>query len=234
MKSLKPAKLWGTKDFFSGVGYYTHNLEGDITTPESVVVPLRPPPSISGSFSVAPILGHHPQSQAHSRLSECDSRPPVLAKLGNNDREKSPSRDHNPNLCDMGISNSGHVCHSPQCPSSPVYISDFRASSTGDRCSVTRLAGTVDIHTSTVCLAQQSHSETTCHPERQDNSNSPWWPSQLWFPHLIRLCEDHPRIIPYRCDLLLQQGFISDGKSYCTHGGSHAALPSSRIFRSCL
>ena len=52
-------------------------------------------------------------------------------------------------LSDIEISNSGHVCHSPQCPFSPVYVSDFRASSTGTRCSVTRLAGKVDVHVST-------------------------------------------------------------------------------------
>ena len=28
MKSLNPAIPWGPKDFFSGVDYHTHNLEG--------------------------------------------------------------------------------------------------------------------------------------------------------------------------------------------------------------
>ena len=35
MKSLKLAKPWGPKDFFSDVGYHTHNLEGYIPKPES-------------------------------------------------------------------------------------------------------------------------------------------------------------------------------------------------------
>ena len=68
---------------------------------------------------------------------------------------------------------SGHVGHSPQHPPSPVYVSDFRAAITGDRCSVSGLAGAVDVHVSTVPLAQQSHSETTCHPGGQSNSNRP-------------------------------------------------------------
>ena len=45
MKSLNPAKPWGPKDFFSGVGYYTHNLEGYDPKPESLIIPLRPPPA---------------------------------------------------------------------------------------------------------------------------------------------------------------------------------------------
>ena len=67
----------------------------------------------------------------------------------------------------MGNSNSAHVCHSPQRASSPVKVSNSRASSTGDTSSVTRLASEVDEH---VSPAQQSHSETTDHPGgRSDN-----------------------------------------------------------------
>ena len=56
---------------------------------------------------------------------------------------------------------------------SPVHVSDSGASSTGDRCSVTRLAGVIDVHVSTVPVAQQSHSENMCYPGQQDNCNSP-------------------------------------------------------------
>ena len=55
-----------------------------------------------------------------------------------------------------GNSSSGYVCHSPQHTSSQVHVSSSRASSTGDRSSVTRLAGEVDVHVSTVPPAQQS------------------------------------------------------------------------------
>ena len=34
---------------------------------------------------------------------------------------------------------------------------------------------------------------------------APWWPSQSWFPHLLRLCVEHPLVLPYRRDLLSQQ-----------------------------
>ena len=114
----------------------------------------------------------------------------------------------------MGNSSSGHVCHSPQHASSPVYGSDSGASSTGDRCSVTRLAGEVDVHVSTVSPCS-SKSEIKDHQEGQVILIAPWWPFQPWFPHLLRLCVGHTRIILYRQDLLSQQGYVSDGKSYC-------------------
>ena len=48
---------------------------------------------------------------------------------------------------------------------------------------------------------------------------APWWPSQSWFPHLLRLCVEHPLALPYRRDLLSQQDqkYISEGKSYHLH-----------------
>ena len=46
---------------------------------------------------------------------------------------------------------------------------------------------------------------------------TPWWPSQPWFPHLLRLSVDHPRFFQYRRDLLSQQGYILSGKSYQLH-----------------
>ena len=45
-KSLKPqnpAKPWSPKDFFGGSGYCTHNTQGYLAKPESLVVPSRPP-----------------------------------------------------------------------------------------------------------------------------------------------------------------------------------------------
>ena len=47
-KSLKPqnpAKPWSLKYFFGGSGYYTHNTQGYLAKPESLVVPSRPPPA---------------------------------------------------------------------------------------------------------------------------------------------------------------------------------------------
>ena len=49
---------------------------------------------------------------------------------------------------------------------------------------------------------------------------APWWPSQPWFPHLLRLCVEHTPVLPYRRDLLSQQ----DQKYICTYGGSHVTI----------
>ena len=43
VKLLNPAKPWGPKDFFLGIGYHTHNLEGYVPKPESLVISSRPP-----------------------------------------------------------------------------------------------------------------------------------------------------------------------------------------------
>ena len=62
---------------------------------------------------------------------------------------------------------------------------------------------------------------------------APWWLSQAWFPHLLRLCVDHPLFIPYCRDLLSQQRKAQTAiRTICMDGGSHAALrPSSKIFK---
>ena len=85
---------------------------------------------------------HSHKDQTHSRLSDCDSRPSISTEsANNNNRVESPPKNSESNLRDMGNSNSGHVCHSPQHASSPVYVSGASgASSSGDRCPV-RLAG---------------------------------------------------------------------------------------------
>ena len=43
-KFLKPrhsAKPWSPKDFFGGSGYYTHNTQGYLARPESLVIPYQ-------------------------------------------------------------------------------------------------------------------------------------------------------------------------------------------------
>ena len=101
--------------------------------------------SRSGSVHMATNSRHSYQGQTHSGLHDRDSRPSISTNSANNNRVESPPRNSEPNLRDMGNYNSGHVCHIPQHASSPVHVSDSGALSTGDRCSVTRLAGEVDV-----------------------------------------------------------------------------------------
>ena len=84
----------------------------------------HPVMSSSGPVPMASNSGHSHQGKAHSRLSECDGRPSILAKSATYDTVEPPPRNGESPLRDIGNSNSGHVCHSPQHSSFPVYVSD--------------------------------------------------------------------------------------------------------------
>ena len=114
----------------------------------------------------------HP-GQTHSGLPKCYSRPVILAKPTHHDRVASPPRNSEPDIREVGNSCSGHVYHSPQHASSPGYISSSGATGTGDRCSVTRLAGEVHVHVSTVSPVQQSHLEAQDQLGGLSNTKSP-------------------------------------------------------------
>ena len=81
----------------------------------------------------------------------------------------SPSRDSG---CNLRI--VGSTC-SPQStvPSSPSSCLRFRTHSIGSRCSITTLAGAVDVHVAAVSLAEQGLSETLSHSKRRVYPNSP-------------------------------------------------------------
>ena len=56
---------------------------------------------------------------------------------------------------------------------------------------------------------------------------APWWPKQSWFPHLLRLCVEHPLIIPtveIFCPSRIRSTSRTESRTICTHGGSHATL----------
>ena len=146
----------------------------------------------------------HP-GQTYSGLSKCDSRPVILAEPAHHNRVESPTRNGETNIRDLINSSNGHVCHSPLHASSPVYVSSSGASSTGDRCSVTRLAGEVDVHVSTIFHTHPSHLEAQDHPGGWSDSCTI---SPPWFPHLLHLCMDHPCFFPYCRDLLSQHGYV--------------------------
>ena len=127
---------------------------------------------------------------------------------------------------EMGKSNSGHVCHIPQHASTPVYVSDSGASSNGDRCSCTRLAGEVDVHVSTVSPAHQSHSESKDHLGGRGTA-------PRWLFHIYYVCVRTTLAAFCTAGTYCHNRGMSPRASHtvCTLGGSHAALPSSRIFK---
>ena len=162
---------------------------------------------------------HRSPSKTHSRLYEHDSRPPtcISSQSTDNDRVESPPRNHESDFRILGDSSSGHVCNCFKLPPSSVHVSNSGATSTGGGGSVSGLAGKVDVQVSAISPAQQSNSETTVHTGGRGNSDSPLVAS--WFPHLLRLCVDHPLFFPYRQDLLSQQDqrYVLDGELYRLH-----------------
>ena len=134
----------------------------------------------------------------------------------------------------MGNSSSGQVCHSSQHASSPVHGSSSGASSTGDRCFVTGLAGEVNVHVSTVSPAQQCHSEAQEHPDGRGDTHRPLVAvtTVVSTPAMIE-CGSPATILSVPQRPFCHNRAISQAASHtiCTHGGSYAALPSSRIFK---
>ena len=129
--------------------------------------------SSSGAFYVVTSSEHSSPSKTHSRLSERDSRPPISYQSANNDRVESPSLNRESNFRILGDPSSGHVCNFFKLLPSSVHVSNSGATGTGGGCSVSGLAGKVNVHVSTFSRAQQSYSETTVHTRGRGNSYSP-------------------------------------------------------------
>ena len=118
-------------------------------------------------------LEHNSPSKTYSRLSECDSRPPISSKSANIDRVEPPRRDSQTYLRPLGDTRSRHVCDRVELPPSSVHVSNSGATSHSGGCSVSGLAGEVNVHVSSIPSAQQGHSEAPIHPGGRGNSRSP-------------------------------------------------------------
>ena len=68
--------------------------------------------SSSGSVPTATNSRHSHPGQTHSRLSKRDrsSGPPISAEPAHNNRVKAPPGNSDPDLQDVGNSNTGHAC----------------------------------------------------------------------------------------------------------------------------
>ena len=154
----------------------------------------------SGSVPIATNSRLSHLGKTHSGLSKRDSRLPIMAQPAHNNRVSTLKKC--PDLQDVENSNSGHVCYSPQHASSAVQFSNSEASSTGNRCSVTRLKGEFDVHVPPFPLLSKVIQKLWTTQEGEVILIAPWWQSQPWFPHLLHLCVDHPLFFPYRRNLL--------------------------------
>ena len=181
--------------------------------PHLVTVDSRAVPLVRGSE-------HNIPSKTYSRLSERDSRPPILSEPANTNRVESPPEIENrifglwgtPEVDIFATVSNSHL---------PWFMSPIpepRALAV-DALSQDWQGRSCNVQVSSTPSAQQTHSEAPVHPGGRGNSRSPWWPKQSWFPHLLHLCVDHPLFFPYRRDLLSQQDqkYVSNEKSYRLH-----------------
>ena len=116
---------------------------------------------------------HNSPSKTCSRLSKRDSRPPISSESANTDRVQSPPRDREPHLRVLGDTSSRHVRDCVELPPSLVHVSSSAATIPSSGCSVSGLAGEVNVHVSSIPSAQQSHSEAPVHPGGRSNSHNP-------------------------------------------------------------
>ena len=107
------------------------------------------------------VTRHNSPGKTHSRLSERGSRPPISSGPTNTDRVVPAPRDRATHLQGLRNTRNRHVCDTVELPPSSVHISSSRAKSLSGGCSVSRLAGVVNVHVSTFSPAQQGRAEIT-------------------------------------------------------------------------
>ena len=180
--------------------------------PHLVTFDSRASPLVRGSE-------HNSPSKTYSRLSERDSRPPISSEPANTDRVEPPPRDRETHLRALGDTRSGHVCDCVELPPSSVHVSNSGATSPSGGRSVSDWQGRSVYMFPPFPLLNKVIQKLRSTQAAEVILIAPWWPKQSWFPHLLRLCVEHPLAFPYRRDLLSQQDqkYVSDRKSYHLH-----------------
>ena len=125
------------------------------------------------AFPLVRVTRHSSPGETHSRLHERDSRPPISSESVNTDRVVPAPRDRETHLQGLGDTRSRHVCDTVELPPSSVHVSSSGAKSPSGGCSVSGLAGEVDVHVSTFSPAQQGHAEITVHSSGRGDPRSP-------------------------------------------------------------
>ena len=125
------------------------------------------------AFPLVRVTRHNSPGKTHSRLHERDSRPPISSESANTDRVVPTPRDRETHLQVLGDTRSRHVCDTVELPPSSVHVSSSGAKSPSGGCSVSRLAGEVNVHVSTFSPAQQGRAEITVHSSGRGDPRGP-------------------------------------------------------------
>ena len=168
----------------------------------------------SRSFPLVRGSEYNSSGKAYSRLSERASRPPISSESAHTDRVVPPPRDRGTYLQGLGHTRSRHVFNFVELPpslSEPRALAVDALSQDWQGRSMYMFSPFPLLNKVIQKLRPTQVAEVVL--------IAPWWPSQSWFPHLLRLCVEHPLVLPYRRDLLSQQDqkYILDGKSYHLH-----------------
>ena len=164
-----------------------NTLSGDVCTPVE-------------NHDLVPSFSHHIESQAHSRVSECDGRPTFQVESGTVDRMVSTSTGVQTDLPKVVHSPRGPIRHLSEPQPSTVRVSYPRPEALAHRCSKHKLDGS---H----CLCSPSNGS----PSQGDPKNqamiiliSPGWPGMPWFWDLVQLSTEIPLQLPVSTTLLKQ------------------------------
>ena len=121
---------------------------------------------------LVPPLSHNIKGQTHSRVSECDGRPPIQVQPSAVDRMVTASTGVQTDLPEVVHSSCGPVCHSsePQTPS--LHVPNPRPKGLGHRCSEHKLDGSHCLCLPSDCSPSQGDPEDQAMP-LPDHCNSP-------------------------------------------------------------
>ena len=145
---------------------FIYQQAGRDSLPFPVTLDCRSSPLVRGTRYSSP-------GETHSRLPERDSRPPISSKSANFDRVVPSPQDRESHLQGLGHARSRHVCDTVELPPSSVHVSSPGAESCSGGCSVSRLAGEVNVHVSSFSPAQHGHAEAAVHSGGRGDSRSP-------------------------------------------------------------
>ena len=98
---------------------------------------------------------------------------------------ESPSRDRDKDLGDVGFLNVDMFATVHNTRLSQFMFYDSRTARTGSGCTITTLAGKVDVHVSSFPLLNKVIQKLQATQDGEIILIGSWKPSQLWFPHLI-------------------------------------------------
>ena len=204
---------------------FIYQQAGRDSLPHLATLSCRPFPLVRVSERNSP-------GKTHSRLSERDSRPPISSESANTDRVVPTPRDREPYLQGLGDTRSRHVCNTVELPPSSVHVSSSGVKSPSGGCSVSGLAGEVNVHVSPIPPAQQSHAETAVHSGGGGDSCSPLVAvSVVVSTSATSHTETFFLTVWIFCPSRIRSTSQTESRTICTYGGSHATLQSSRLFR---